>query len=235
MNPSAAIGICSLLPTSTPRRRPLPPNSSSRSPKTARRSSNTASAPTGRFVRAPLETPRGLYSSLCGIMSSGHIVTGNNDGSFGCRFLFGSAAACCRFSVRPFAPVFIFHARRRGKSFYPPGVWFHYKKSNLPGNYVNSKFFRCNIYKPPQVYVANKGLTLLSKSFRCNTYAKQGVGPLVARYRPGTSLTEQTGSIPDTARTLVVACKTSACHGKRAVLWKKNFDLSSSTSYGNAA
>src|SRR6266404_5679558 len=60
-----------------------------------------------------------------------------------------------------------------------------------------------------------------------------GRGCCSKRYGPGTSLTERTGSIPDTARTLATACKTSACHGKRAVLWKKNYDLSSSTSCGN--
>src|SRR5882762_5332819 len=70
---------------------------------------------------------------------------------------------------------------------------------------------------------------------RMNTYAKTGGGGHTPfRYRPGTSLTNQTGSIPDTARTLAIACKTSACHGKRAVLWKKNFDLSLSTSVRNA-
>jgi hypothetical protein len=63
----------------------------------------------------------------------------------------------------------------------------------------------------------------------------RGVGATVRGYRPGTSLTEQTGGIPDTARSMAIACKRSACHGKRAVLWKKNLDLSSSTSYGNAA
>src|SRR5260221_6174534 len=52
--------------------------------------------------------------------------------------------------------------------------------------------------------------------FRMNTYAKTGGGgPISTGYGPGTSLTEQTGSIPDTARTLATACKTSACHGKR--------------------
>ncbi len=70
--------------------------------------------------------------------------------------------------------------------------------------------------------------------FRMNTYVKPpGGGPTPSRYGPGTSLTEQTGSIPDTARTLATACKTSACHGKRAVLWKKNFALSLNTNGGN--
>src|SRR6266404_8651662 len=53
-------------------------------------------------------------------------------------------------------------------------------------------------------------------------------------YRPGTSLTNQTGSIPDTIDSVVGAGKTGACHGKRAVLWKKSFDLSLSTSGRNA-
>ncbi len=71
--------------------------------------------------------------------------------------------------------------------------------------------------------------------FRMNTCEKtRGGEVIVNRYGPGTSLTNQTGSIPDTARTLAIACKTSACHGKRAVLWKKSFDLCLSTSARNA-
>src|SRR5258708_38846591 len=93
--------------------------------------------------------------------------------------------------------------------------------------------------RPPRTYLKSTLLQVFIlenlKTFGINNYEKQGGGTAYGWYRPGTSLTEQTGSIPDTARTLVVACKTSACHGKRAVLWKKNFDLSSSTSYGNAA
>jgi hypothetical protein len=61
--------------------------------------------------------------------------------------------------------------------------------------------------------------------FRMNTYAKTG--------GEGPSRQVRTGRIPDTARTLATACKTSACHGKRAVLWKKNFALSLNTNGGN--
>src|SRR5205823_747314 len=41
-------------------------------------------------------------------------------------------------------------------------------------------------------------------------------------YRPGASLTEQTGHIPDTVKRWQARVKQSACHGKRAVLWKRS-------------
>ena len=90
-------------------------------------------------------------------------------------------------------------------------------------------------YGAPEVgHTQNAGLASVT-TFRINTYEKRGGGGTDGGgYRPGTSLTEQTGSIPDTAETLAAACKTSACHGKRAVLWKKNFALSLNGSCGNA-
>ena len=53
-----------------------------------------------------------------------------------------------------------------------------------------------------------------SALFRQNT---RGWGYPFSRYRPGTSLTDWTGSIPDTVSQWQVRVKSSTCHGKRAV------------------
>ena len=121
---------------------------------------------------------------------------------------------------------------------YPRGVTHSSQPKSSKYPAPVSIFFRIRTYVKhiPNPNRMNTSKTQGLKPFRMNTYEKTGEGEgRNCRYRPGTSLTEQTGSIPDTAGILAIACKRSACHGKRAVLWKKNLDLSSSTSYGNAA
>ena len=52
-----------------------------------------------------------------------------------------------------------------------------------------------------------------------------GGGGATRWYGPGGCLTEQTGRIPDTVIGWRARVERSACHGKRAVLWKRSFAL----------